>query len=169
MTPVFPYQVRRSEDGWGGELLLRLKKGKSAYVVQLSLEQARMLAVEMSGLATSHCPQHHLALLLAKSLGGHISHVILKLLDPTGGVLGILRVVTGGQMHDVNVDAAAALAMAIHLGLPIFMDGDSGPGDGRLRAIQGLTEGPSLAAIPQAFRDAFDDTDLQLPDADSGT
>ena len=28
MTPVFPYQVRRSEDGWGGELLLRLKEGK---------------------------------------------------------------------------------------------------------------------------------------------
>ena len=57
MTPVFPYQVRRAEDGWGAELLLRLKKGKSAYVVHLSLEQARMLAVEMRGLATSHCPQ----------------------------------------------------------------------------------------------------------------
>ena len=36
MTPVFPYQVRRTEDGRGAELLLRLKKGKSAYVVHLS-------------------------------------------------------------------------------------------------------------------------------------
>ena len=89
-------------------MLLRLKQGKSAYVVHLSLEQARMLAVEMRGLATSHCPQHHLALLLAKALGGRISHVVLRLLDPAGGVLGILRVVMGGDMRDVNVDAAAA-------------------------------------------------------------
>ena len=75
MTPVFPYLVRRSEDGWRGELLLRLKEGKSVYVVHLSMEQARVLAVEMRGLATDHCPQHHLALLLARSLGANISHV----------------------------------------------------------------------------------------------
>ena len=56
MTPVFPYLVRRSEDGRAGELLLRLKEGKSVFVVHLSMEQARILAVEMRGLATDHCP-----------------------------------------------------------------------------------------------------------------
>ena len=35
MTPVFPYLVRRSDDGWRGELLLRLKDGRSVYMVHL--------------------------------------------------------------------------------------------------------------------------------------
>ena len=75
----------------------------------------------------------------------------------------------GGDMRDVNVDAAAALAMAMHVGLPIFMDGEFSPEDGKLRALQGLTEGLSLDTIPQAFQDSFDDTDLQLPETDSGS
>ena len=75
----------------------------------------------------------------------------------------------GGDMRDLNVDAAAALAMAIHVGLPIFMEGDFRPEDGKLRALQGLTEGLSLDTIPQAIQDAFGDTDLQLPETDSGS
>ena len=58
MTPVFPCSVRRSDDGWREELLLRLKDGRSVYMVHLPLEQARVLAVEMRGLATDHCAQH---------------------------------------------------------------------------------------------------------------
>ena len=111
MTPVFPYLVRRSEDGWRGELLLRLKEGKSVYVVHLSMEQARVLAVEMRGLATDHCPQHHLALLLARSLGANISHVVIQRIGPDDEVLGVLRLVTADGLRSVNVDAAAALAM----------------------------------------------------------
>ena len=78
MTPVFPYLIRRSEDGWRGELLLRLRNGKSAYVVHLSLEQARILAVEMRGLATDHCPLHHLAVRVAEGLSAKISHIVIQ-------------------------------------------------------------------------------------------
>ena len=78
MTPVFPYLIRRSEDGWRGELLLRLRNGKSAYVVHLSLEQARILAVEMRGLATDHCPLHHLAVRVAEGLHAKISHIVIR-------------------------------------------------------------------------------------------
>ena len=166
MTPVFPYLVRRSEDGWRGELLLRIKNGKSAYIVNLSLDQARMLAVEMRGLATSQCPQHHLALQLARALGANITHVVLTMLDSTGSVVGTLRVVTDYDMRDVNVDPAAALAMAIHLGIPIFMDGQFRPSDGKLRAVQGMTDAPAVPSIPQAFREAIDELDLLSPDED---
>ena len=129
MTPVFPYLIRRSEDGWRGELLLRLRNGKSAYVVHLSLEQARILAVEMRGLATDHCPLHHLAVKVAEALNAKISHIVISRVGEGDDVAGVLRMVTATGMHSVQVDAAAGLAMAVHMGIPIFMDGDFSPAD----------------------------------------
>ena len=127
MTPVFPYLIRRSEDGWRGELLLRLRNGKSAYVVHLSLEQARILAVEMRGLATDHCPLHHLAVRVAEGLNSKISHIVIRRIGEGDDVVGVLRLATATGMHSIQVDAAAGLAMAIHMGIPIFMDGDFSP------------------------------------------
>ena len=86
MTPVYPYLARRSEDGWREELLLRLKSNRGTFI-KLSLEQARALAVEMRGLATNHCPHHHLTRLVAEALDAKVSQVIIKLLEPTGGVM----------------------------------------------------------------------------------
>ena len=163
MTPVFPYLVRRSEDGRAGELLLRLKEGKSVFVVHLSMEQARILAVEMRGLATDHCPQHHLALLLARSLGANISHVVIQRVGPDDEVLGVLRLVTANGLRSVNVDAAAGLAMAIHIGLPIFMDGDLNPIDGPFQKGSEIVEPTTAAKIPQAFRDVIEG--LEMPES----
>ena len=129
MTPVFPYEIRRSEDGWRGELLLRLRNGRSAYVIHLSLEQARIIAVEMRGLATDHCPLHHLAVRVAESLHAKISHVIIRRIGEGDDVVGELRLVTAGGMHSVQVDAAAGLVTAIHMGIPIFMDGEFSSAD----------------------------------------
>ncbi len=129
MTPVFPYLIRRSEDGWRGELLLRLRNGKSAYIVHLSLEQARILAVEMRGLASDHCPLHHLAVRVAEGLHAKISHVVIKRSGEADDVVGILRLVTAAGLHNIQVDAAAGLAMAIHMGIPIFMDGEFSPAE----------------------------------------
>ena len=78
MIPVVPYQVRRAEHGWRGQLLLRLRHGNQAYIVELPMEQARQLAVEMRGLASDHCPLHHLSLQLAQSLGARVSHIIVQ-------------------------------------------------------------------------------------------
>ncbi len=167
MVPVFPYQIRRAEDGWRGELLLRLRDGRSAYVVHLSLEQARVLAVEMRGLATDHCPQHHLALKVAQALGGQVSHIVLKALDDNGSVSGILRLTTPEGMRDVHVDTAAALAMAIHVGMPIFMDGEFTPADGNLEVVKEPGETPLGPQIPPAFRDLIEQ--LDLPDTGGET
>ena len=73
-----------------------------------------------------------------KSLGGHISHVVLKLLDPTGGVLGILRVVTGGKMHDVQRRCGRGAGHGNSLGsADLSWMATPGPGDGRLRGYTG--------------------------------
>ena len=94
MQPVFPYLVRRSEDGGRGELLLRLKGGKSAYIFHLSLEQARALAVEMRGLASNLCPQHHMTVMLAQSLGGTISHLVIRYVGSNNETAGEIRMLT---------------------------------------------------------------------------
>lgn len=186
MTPVFPYLIRRSEDGWRGELLLRLRNGKSAYVVHLSLEQARMIAVEMRGLATDHCPLHHLAVRMAEGLHAKISHVIIQRPGPGDEVVGVLRLVTAAGLHSISVDAAASLAMAIHMGIPIFMDGEFSSAeperaDQRNPSAQteagqefgaGLpTRDPALepgfrTPIPQAFQEFIDG--LTMPDDHDG-
>ena len=167
MTPVFPYLVRRADDGWRGELLLRLKDGRSAYVVHLSLEQARVLAVEMRGLATDHCPQHHLSLRIAEAFGAQISHVVIKNVGHFDQVLGVLRIVGAEGMSDVNVDAAAALGMAVHLGLPIFMDGEFSQAEGPLNPVQEMHGGSHPSRMPQVFRDVIEELELPGTDGDS--
>ena len=175
MTPVFPYLIRRSKDGWRGELLLRLRNGKSAYVVHLSLEQARTLAVEMRGLASDHCPLHHLAVRVAESLNATISHVVIQHVGASDEVAGVVRLVTATGLRNVYVDAAAALAMAIHMGLPIFMDGEFSPAephwDGHQRdgvdagvPAPGLMEpaGEVSTPIPQVFQEFIEE--LKMPD-----
>ena len=197
MTPVFPYLIRRSEDGWRGELLLRLRNGKSAYVVHLSLEQARILAVEMRGLASDHCPLHHLAVRVAEGLHAKISHVVIKRSGEGDEVVGILRLVTAAGLHNIQVDVAAGLATAIHMGIPIFMDGEFSPAepkrDGHTHDVCGPRTDPALdmdmpneresenepgdkTPIPQAFQEFIEgltmpdggDTSYGLPEPDNG-
>ncbi len=180
MTPVFPYLIRRSSDGWRGELLLQLRNGKSAYVVHISLEQARMLAVEMRGLASDHCPLHHMSVRLSESLDAKISHVVIKRVGPTDEVAGMIRMVTPAGMHTANADAAAALALAIHMGLPVFMDGEFAPaepeGDGQRHDTLGVNAPPgelielpseSPTTIPQAFQELIEG--LTMPEEPEGS
>lgn len=192
MTPVFPYLIRRSGDGWRGELLLRLRNGKSAYVVHLSLEQARILAVEMRGLATDHCPLHHLAVRVAEGLDAKISHIVVRRFGEGDDVIGVLRLVTETGMRSVKVDAAAGLATAIHMGIPIFMDGEfsttesgsagqihnlhsheaAGKTDLELLDDNGQT-GPGVTTpIPRVFQDLIDGLGIpesgDHPDGSSG-
>ena len=176
-------------------MLLRLRNGKSAYVIHLSLEQARILAVEMRGLASDHCPLHHLAVRVAEGLHAKISHVVIKRFGEGDDVVGTLRLVTASGLHSIQVDAAAGLATAIHMGIPIFMDGEFSPAeperDGHTHGVHGMRPDPGLdmdmpnegesenepvdaTPIPQAFQEFIDglkmpnggDTSYELPAPD---
>ena len=156
MTPVFPYLVRRSDDGWRGELLLRLKDGRSVYMVHLPIKQARVLAVEMRGLSSDHCAQHHLALRMTGALVASVSRVIIRSTGHADEVLGAMCLITDKGLQDVTVDAAAALAMAVHVALPIFMDGEFSQADSPLRASRWHDDAPAVTPIPKAFRDVVE-------------
>lgn len=143
-------------------MLLSLQDRKSAMVLQLTMEQARMLAVEMRGLATDHCSLHHLVLAVTKALGADVSGVLIKGVD-AGQVAGSIRLESGNRIFDVSVDVAAALAVALHLGLPIFMEGMNLLREDRLESIPAIDKKPGPAPIPEAFREVIEALDLPAP------
>ena len=166
MVPVYPYHIRRSNTGEGGEMLLSLKDRKTAMVLQLSMEQARILAVEMRGLATDHCSLHHLVGAVTKSLGAEVSGVVSRGVD-YGQVTGAVRMEYEDRVLDDNVDVAAALAIALHLGLPIFMDSLAMLREDRLEYIEERNTAPDEASvdapIPEAFREVIEALELPAP------
>jgi bifunctional DNase/RNase len=159
MIQVFPYHIHRSEDGHSGELLLRLGQGKTALIIHLSLEQARRMAIEMRGLANDHYPDYHLGLSIARALEARVTMVILKMLS-RDQVIGSLRLKTGTGSVDVDADVAAALGMAIHLGLPIFMEGNQVLSQEKQAAVLGSADPPAGSQIPYAFLDLIKNLDL---------
>lgn len=159
MIAVCPYHIRRSKDGQFAELLLKLEGRASAFILHLSLEQARLLAVEMRGLATDHCPQHHLICSVLQALSAGISRVILKELEQ-GLVMGAMRLERGTGFVDVEGDVAAVLGMAIHLGLPIFMEGSYALSQDELVALQGPADSPSGVQIPEVFLKVIEGLDF---------
>jgi bifunctional DNase/RNase len=166
MIQVFPYHIRRSADGYSGELLLRLGQGKTALIVHLSLEQARRMAIEMRGLATDHYPNYHLAFSIAQALGAKVTMVILKGLSRSQ-VISSLRLETETDSIDIDADVAAALGMAIHLGLPISMEGSHTLSQDELAAIQGPVDSLSGIQIPDAFLKVIESLDFPRTAMDS--
>ena len=67
-----------------------------------------------------------------------------------------------------SADVAAALAIARHLGLPIFMDGmqmDDMPAlrEDRPEPVAAPNETPAAVPIPQAFREVIEALDITDP------
>ena len=162
MVPVYPYLIRRRSSGDGGEMLLSLKDRKTAMVLQLTMDQSRMLAVEMRGLATDHCSLHHLVLAVSRSLGADLTMVAIKGVGH-GQVTGSLRLECPDRKLDVNVDVAAALAIAMHLGLPIYMDRLALLREDMLEPVAATSDTHSPVSIPEAFRDLIENLELPAP------
>ena len=162
MVPVFPYNIRRSNSGDGGEMLLSLQDRKTAMILQLTLDQSRMLAVEMRGLATDHCSLHHLVLAVTKSLGAEMSGIMIRGVGH-GQVTGVIRLECEDRMLDVGVDVAAALAVAMHLGLPIFMDSLAMLREDLLEPVSTAPNTHNGPPIPEAFREFIENLELPAP------
>ena len=162
MVPVYPYHIRRSNSGDGGEMLLRLEDRKTAMVLQLTMDQSRMLAVEMRGLATDHCSRHHLILAVTKSLGAELTMVMIKGVG-YGKVSGSLRLECEDRRRDVNVDVAAALAMALHLGMPTYVDRLALLREDQLEPEASTPDAHRFLPIPEAFHEVIENLDLPAP------
>jgi hypothetical protein len=58
------------------------------------------------------------------------------------------------------VGVSAVLSLAIHLGLPIFMDGNYDTSPRELVALEGSATSPSGVHIPNAFLEVIEGLDL---------
>ena len=162
MVPVFPYHIRRSDSGDGGEMLLSLEDRKTAMVLQLTMDQARMLAVEIRGLATDHCSLHHMVMAVCRSLGAELTKVVIKGVG-YGQVTGSVLLECADRRLDVGVDVAAALAIAMHLGLPIYMDRMAMLREDLLEAVSAAPDVHNTVPIPEAFREVIEHLELTAP------
>ena len=61
------------------------------------------------------------------------------------------------------MDVAAALAIARHLGLPIFMDGMPARREDRPEPVAAPNDTPAAVPIPQAFREVIEALDITDP------
>ena len=68
-----------------------------------------------------------------------------------------------GRQLDVNVDVAAALAVALHLGLPIFMDSFPVLREDRLEVMPAADSSRDEVTVPEAFRDVIESLVLPSP------
>ena len=62
-----------------------------------------------------------------------------------------------------SADVAATLAIALHLGLPIFMDGMQARREDRLEPVAAPNETPAAVPIPPAFREVIEALDITDP------
>jgi hypothetical protein len=85
--------------------------------------------------------------------------VILKGLSRSE-VIGSLRLETETDSIDIDADVAAVLGMAIHLGLPISMEGSHTLSQDELAAIQGPVDSLSGIQIPDAFLKVIEGLDF---------
>lgn len=143
-------------------MLLSLRDRKTAMVLQLTLDQSRMLAVEMRGLATDHCSLHHMVLAVVKSLGAEMYGIIIKGVG-NGQVTGVIRLECEDRLLDVGVDVSAALAVAMHLGLPIFMDSLAMLREDLLEPVPTAPDHHNSSSIPEAFREVIENLELPSP------
>ena len=80
-----------------------------------------------------------------------------------GQVTGSLRLECPDRKLDVNVDVAAALAIAMHLGLPIYMERLALFREDMLEPVAATSDTHSPVSIPEAFRDLIENLELPAP------
>ena len=97
---------------------------------------------------------------LAGAFNARIDAVILQEIDQTWSVM--LRLDKEGGLLHVPVDLGPALAMALHLSLPVFVDGSNALAPEKPVARQALSDLPSNSEIPKVFRDFLGNLDIHL-------
>ena len=155
MVPISPYRIERGAAG-GARLVVRVKNSDKYFVVRIRMEQARLLAAEMHGLADDLSSHHHTTASLAQALNADIVGIILKD-SGNGAVHGVMRIQEKYDIIETEVDVAAGVSLAIHLGIPLYMDS----------SFMSKVNPSACAAddtVPSAFREAIESLETWLPD-----
>lgn len=155
MVPIHPYRIERAKGG-GARLVVRVKNTDKYFVVRIRMEQARLLASELHGLADDLSSHHHTTASLAQALDADIVAIILKD-SGNGSVHGVMRIQDKYDIIETEVDVAAGVSLAIHMGIPLYMDSS-------FMAKVKPSANESEDSVPAAFREAIESLETWLPD-----
>ncbi len=155
MVPIHPHRIEKGSSG-GARLVVRVKNTDKYFVVRIKMEQARLLAADMHGLADDLSSHHHTTASLAQALNADIVGIILKDTG-NGAVHGVMRIQEKYDVVDAEVDVAAGVSLAIHLGLPLYMDSSF---MSKVKRSANATDD----SVPSAFREVIESLETWLPE-----
>ncbi|MFW6174564.1 MAG: hypothetical protein ACOC5K_02195 [Chloroflexota bacterium] len=158
MVRVVPIRVSRRPESAAVEVLLECAGGDGGREISMSPDRGRQLAMELHGMAYEQCSAHHLAQAVAGAFDSCISSAIIS--EPFPGTFKARMQLTGpgGERSETGeVDVAAALAIAVHLNLPMYLHSERlpEPEEGEEAPAERPSDGSS--GIPRAFLEALED------------
>ena len=156
------------------DLLFLNNETDTKFKLSFPLEVAKKIELEIRGLSSDRCGEHHLVTAVACASGMRISSLILSMVKQ-GWIAARLRLEpqsdSGSQLSSkptyVSTDVAAAIALAIHISLPIFIDENCNEVETshshNHQDIHGKRErgdDDKSVELPEIFRKAIDEIEL---------
>lgn len=161
MIQVAPRRVQLSKDGQTGKLLLKATGSDRACQLAISVAQAQEVSLELNRLASDRCGDHHIPMAVAQAFGARLARLILQETRP-GAFIAYLEL-AGREAGDpsrlsVQADVVAGVSLAIHHGLPIFLEPCPG---GVMRSVDQIDAGAATpedrrVEIPKAFKELIE-------------
>ena len=174
MIEVIPGEFSFNETDKSTDLVFSSKNAEKKFKLSFPLETAQKIELEIRGLSSDRCGDHHLVTAVACGSGMRITSLILSMVKE-GWIAARLRLEpkTGSGFYVssnptyVSTDVAAAIALAIHISLPIFIDENGTEIESSHlhnhhdnRATKACNSVEESVEVPEIFRKAIDEIEL---------
>ena len=176
MIKVIPGEFSFNETDKSTDLVFSNNETGKKFKLSFPLETAKKIELEIRGLSSDRCGEHHLVTAVACASGMRIASLILSMVKE-GWIAARLRLEPqiGSEFHAssnptyVSTDVGAAIALAIHISLPIFIDENCTEIESAHRhnhhdnrATNASDSGEESLEVPEIFRKAIDEIDGKL-------
>ncbi len=129
MIKVVPGKFLFNATNQSTDLVFSSNEEGQKFKLSFPLKTAQKIELEIRGLSSDRCGEHHLVTAVACASGMRIASLILSMVKE-GWIAARLRLEpqtdSGSYVSSnptyVSTDVAAAIALAIHISLPIFID-----------------------------------------------
>ena len=174
MIKVIPGEFSFNAADQSTDLIFSNNETGKKFKLSFPLETAKKIELEIRGLSSDRCGEHHLVTAVACASGMRIASLILSMVKE-GWIAARLRLepqtdsgfyVSSNPTY-VSTDVAAAIALAIHISLPIFIDENPTEIESAHRhnhhdnrAKNACDSDKESVELPEIFRKAIDEIEL---------
>ena len=174
MIKVIPDKFSFNATDQTTDLIFSSNESEKKFKLSFPLETAQKIELEIRGLSSNRCGEHHLVTAVACASGMRITGLILSMVKE-GWIAARLRLKpqTGSGFYVssnpafVSTDVAAAIAIAIHISLPIFIDENPSEFEAAHRhnhhdnrVTNACETDEESVEVPEIFRKAIDEIEL---------